>query len=261
MGVISAVTNTLHCANTAYTPTLSRKSNYPNSIRTQLVGLYQAQAALKLVSKFNMTQMAVMVRNDDLGSGYIQSLRTYAQDNGVLLSPIITYDDSSPTSIISSLQAFTDSGVQTLFLQIYAEGASILKYAYKLNLLDGRFWIICPTGIDDRLLGFNVDRNVQSSFHGLWQVDHPTPYDVMPEGPTKMAQDFRKWYRDLYNADSPDPSLRGVAKNYDARWGSLFPTKTRFPNKCNPGPLKSLAQSMDTFPYTFVNNSTNNILN
>jgi ABC-type branched-subunit amino acid transport system substrate-binding protein len=255
------VTNTLHCANTAYTPTLSRKSNYPNSIRTQLVGLYQAQAALKLVSKFNMTQMAVMVRNDDLGSGFIQSLRTYAQDNGVTLNPIITYDDSSPTSIISSFQAFTDSGSQTLFLQIYGEGAGILQLAYKLNLLDGRYWIICPSGIDDRLLGFNLDRNVQASFHGLWQVDHPTPYDNSPEGTTKLAQDFRKWYRDLYNADSPDPSLRGVAKNYDSRWGSLFPTKSRFPNKCNPGPIKSLAQSMDTIFYTLVSFPQNHSFN
>jgi ABC-type branched-subunit amino acid transport system substrate-binding protein len=201
-----------------------------------------------------MTQMGVIARNGDFGTGFIQSLYAYAQDNGVILNPVVTYDDSSPTSILAAFQKFIDSGSQTLFLQIFGEGAGILQYAYKLNLLDGRFWIICPSGIDDRLIGFNLDRNVQASFHGLWQVDHPTPYDNSPEGPTKLAQDFRKWYRDLYNADSPDPSLRGVAKNYDPRWGSLFPTKSRFPNKCNPGPIDSLAQSMDTFPFTFVSN-------
>jgi ABC-type branched-subunit amino acid transport system substrate-binding protein len=262
IGLISAANNMLHCTSTTASPLLSDKQSYPltfryylfskemyfnvSLIRTQTIGTYQSKAIVGLVKKFNIKAVAIMGSKDEIGFNYVKSIQTVAQSKGVDASFAVTYDPNSALSIEDAFKSIIFSGLKIIILDIFGVASEVLSVARRLNMLQGDFWIICTIGFDERLAAFNLQPNETDAFTGIWQVERPTPYDIEAEGVTDVAKEFRKWYRDLYNLDSPMPYTKGVAKGYNTKMITLASPyrMPSLPNNCKNSSELKIAQTM-----------------
>jgi hypothetical protein len=186
---------------------------------------------LGLATKFNVSKVAVMASENEIGSNYVQSVQGNAHNYNVDASFAVVYDPKSGSSIEEAFKSIISSGISTIILVIYGVAGDVLSVARRLNMLNGNFWIICTIGFDERLTSFNIPANETDAFSGVWQVERPTPYDVNREGETAIAKEFRTWYRDLYNLDSP--TNKGVAIGYNPNMITLFKKSiAKMPSRC-----------------------------
>jgi hypothetical protein len=256
----AASTNILHCAPDATSPSLSDKKSVPTTFRTQVIAESQAKALLSIAQKYKVSSVIVMASQDDLGLGYIQRIQYNSNKYGVNVTLAVTYDQSDESTILTALKTILSSNqaATTIFLQVYGVGSKTFQIASTLGMLNGDYWFITTTGIDERLLSFNIPSNEIRKFSGIWHVERPTPYDISKQGSTPLARDFRAWYRDLFNFDNP--SMRGIAKGFDQGMvtlqqysGRVF-NLTDLPNRCNASypELVNVANTIPTIKYNFV---------
>jgi ABC-type branched-subunit amino acid transport system substrate-binding protein len=140
MATVAAVNNVLHCTDNAGTPLLSKKANYPMTIRTMTVATYQAHPILQLVTTFNITTIAIVTSNDDLGSGYVQALNAISLSYNVKIGLVVTYELDSEDSIKAALQSVMSAQIQTIVVSVFGIAPKIFKTAQKLDMLNGNYW-------------------------------------------------------------------------------------------------------------------------
>jgi ABC-type branched-subunit amino acid transport system substrate-binding protein len=250
IALTAAANNVMHCVHSSASPSLSDKSSYPLTFRSQTIGTYQSRAILGLVKKFKVSNVAIMGSKDEIGINYVKSIQGYAPTIGIDASFAVAYNPNSASSMEEAFTSIINSGITTIILDIYGVAGDVFSVARRLNMLNGNFWIICTTGFDERLASFNLKANETDAFTGIWQVERPTPYDVKSEGETDVAKEFRRWYRDLYNLDAVTD--KGLGKNFDLNWVTFSPSLIHIPSRCQNGTAFNISSTMTNILYELV---------
>ena len=149
-------------------------------------------------------EVAVLYQSDlDYSFGLYESFAARAEELGIKISSVQTFDDSTKTDFSTQVNAINASGVKLVFIPIYAAEASTFLSQAKGKLSDDTLYFGCD-GLDGILTKVENDVSLADNVMEL------TPFSA--DDKDSRVQSFVAKYQDAYNA-TPD---QFAADAYDA---------------------------------------------
>ena len=157
---------TLQCSGSNTAAALSTIDDNGLYFRTAPSDILQGPALADVVAESDATNIAIVYRNDDYGSGFNDSLSQAIEDNGLTIAESIGYDPEA-TSFDAEAGQITASGADGVVIITFAEGAKLLQSMIEEGVGPDDVPVFVADGFKDTVSAEDVDPENADVLEGI----------------------------------------------------------------------------------------------
>ncbi|MCH7788725.1 MAG: ABC transporter substrate-binding protein [Acidobacteria bacterium] len=158
--------NIVQCTGSSTAAVLSEAEDNGFFFRTAPSDILQGPALADVIAESGATNIAVVYRNDDYGSGFNDVLTQGIEDNGGTIAASVAYDPEA-TSFDAEVSQVVDSGADAVAIITFAEGAQLLQSMIESGVGPADLSVFVADGFKDTISADDVDPNDSSVLDGI----------------------------------------------------------------------------------------------